>query len=146
VAARFHRVTALAMDVTLSAANIWSAWSGDGDQATTRFFAAAVPTAYWAPFFLAPLVPGTTVDGPPHPVGRVARVPVNLLGRRLQRRRCSWLVRGRLPFASWRPRAGGGDVRPGVAELGVDPAQVGRVLGGQVVPGRGDRAVRLVRG
>jgi len=36
--------------------------------------------AYWAPFFVAPLVPGTAVDDPPHPVGRVAGVPVSLLG------------------------------------------------------------------
>lgn len=74
------------MTATLSAANIWSLWSGDGDgdddgdEATARFFAAAVPVAYWAPFFLAPLVPGTTVEDPPHPVGRVAGVPVSLLG------------------------------------------------------------------
>ena len=36
--------------------------------------------AYWAPFFVAPLVPGTAVDDPPHPVARVAGVPVSLLG------------------------------------------------------------------
>jgi hypothetical protein len=78
--ARFHGVTALAMAFTLSSANIWSVWSGDSDQDTARFFAAAVPVAYWAPFFLAPLVPGTAVDDPPHPVGRVAGVPVSLLG------------------------------------------------------------------
>lgn len=78
--ARFHGVTALAMSTALSSANIWSVWSGDGDRATARFFAAAVPVAYWAPFFLAPLVPGTAVDDPPHPVGRVAGVPVSILG------------------------------------------------------------------
>jgi hypothetical protein len=86
--ARFHGVTSLAMAVTLSSANIWSIWSsdgdgdgdGDGDQATARFFAAAVPVAYWAPFFVAPLVPGTALDDPPHPVGRLAGVPVSLLG------------------------------------------------------------------
>ena len=78
--ARFHGVTALGMAVTLSSANIWSVWSGDGDRAKARFFAAAVPVAYWGPFFLAPLVPGTAVDDPPHPVGRVAGVPVSLLG------------------------------------------------------------------
>ena len=78
--ARFHGVTALTMTTALSSANIWSLWSGDGDQARAGFFAAAVPVAYWAPFFLAPLVPGTTVDDPPHPVGRVAGVPVSLLG------------------------------------------------------------------
>jgi hypothetical protein len=55
-------------------------WSGQSDQAAARFFAAAVPVAYWAPFFLAPLVPGTAVDDPPYPVQRVAGVPVSLLG------------------------------------------------------------------
>jgi hypothetical protein len=78
--ARFHGVTALTMTVTLSAASIWSVWSSDRDQATARSFAAAVPVAYWAPFFLAPLIPGTAVDDPPHPVKRVAGVPVSLLG------------------------------------------------------------------
>jgi hypothetical protein len=79
--ARFHGVTALAMTTTLSAANIWSVWSGAaGQQSSTRFFAAAVPVAYWAPFFVAPLVPGTAFDDPPHPVGRVGGVPVSLLG------------------------------------------------------------------
>ena len=78
--ARFHGVTALAMTATLSSLNILSIWSNGGDRATARVFAAAVPVAYWAPFFLAPLVPGTAVDDPPHPVARVAGVPVSLLG------------------------------------------------------------------
>jgi hypothetical protein len=78
--ARFHGVTALAMAVGLSSVNIWSVWSRRGDQSTARFFAAAVPVAYWAPFFVAPLVPGTAVEDTPHPVGRVAGVPVSLLG------------------------------------------------------------------
>lgn len=78
--ARFHGVTALAMASSLSAANIWLIWSGAGDPARARFFAAAVPVAYWAPFFVAPLVPGTAVDDPPHPVQRVAGVPISLLG------------------------------------------------------------------
>ncbi len=78
--ARFHGVTALTMTSTLASVNIASLWSGRGDPSTGRFFAAAVPVAYWAPFFLAPLVPGTAVDDPPHPVGRVAGVPVSLLG------------------------------------------------------------------
>src|SRR5215472_11462726 len=51
--ARFHGVTALAMAATLSTVNIWSIWSSAGDRATARFFAAAVPVAYWSPFFLA---------------------------------------------------------------------------------------------
>jgi len=78
--ARFHGVTALAMTATLSSLNILSIWSNGSDRATARVFAAAVPVAYWAPFFLAPLVPGTAVDDPPHPVARVAGVPVSLLG------------------------------------------------------------------
>jgi hypothetical protein len=77
--ARFHGVTALAMATTLSSLNIWSLWSG-ADRATARFFAAAVPVAYWAPFFAAPLVPGTAVEDPPHPVPRLAGMPTNLLG------------------------------------------------------------------
>lgn len=78
--ARFHGVTSLAMSTTLSCANIWSIWSGDTGQARARFFAAAVPVAYWAPFFVAPLVPGTAVDDPPNPVQRLAGVPISLLG------------------------------------------------------------------
>jgi hypothetical protein len=78
--ARFHGVTALAMATTLASANIWPVWSGRSDQAATRFFAAAVPVAYWAPFFLAPLVPGAAVDDPPYPISRVAGVPTSLLG------------------------------------------------------------------
>ena len=71
--ARFHGVTALTMTTALSSANIWSLWSGDGDQARAGFFAAAVPVAYWSPFFLAPLVPGTTVADPLHPGGTGGR-------------------------------------------------------------------------
>ena len=78
--ARFHGVTALATAVTLSSLNIWSLWSDTNDGATTRFYAAAIPVAYWAPFFLAPLVPGTAVEDPPHPVARLAGMPTNLLG------------------------------------------------------------------
>ena len=78
--ARFHGVTALAMAATLSSANIWSLWSGGSGEPSARFYAAAVPVAYWAPFFPALLVPGTAVDDPRHPVQRVAGVPVSLLG------------------------------------------------------------------
>jgi hypothetical protein len=78
--ARFHGVTALAMSTTLSAVNVWSLWSDGGSQADARFFWTAIPVAYWTPFFLAPLVPGAAVDDPPHPVKRVAGIPVSLLG------------------------------------------------------------------
>ena len=78
--ARFHAVTALAMTAALASASIWSLWCGGSGQPGERFFAAAVPVAYRAPFFLAPVVPGTAVDDPPSPVKRVAGVPVSLLG------------------------------------------------------------------
>src|SRR5215469_11702004 len=63
--ARFHAVTALTMSTALSFANIWSLWSAGSGQDRARFFAAAVPVAYWAPFFLATGVPGTAVEDPP---------------------------------------------------------------------------------
>src|SRR5262252_7819052 len=91
--ARFHGVTALTMATVLSSVNLWSMWagsgarSGPGDQAAARFFAAAVPVAYWAPFFLAPLVPGTAVDDPPHPVARLAGCRLTCWARRPPRRR-----------------------------------------------------------
>jgi hypothetical protein len=78
--ARFHGVTALAMATTLSSAAIASVWSASGERSTARFFAAAVPIAYWAPFFVALLVPGTGIDDEPHPVPRLAGMPTNLLG------------------------------------------------------------------
>jgi hypothetical protein len=78
--ARFHGVTSLTTAVTLSSLNVWSLWSGANDDAAVRLYAAAVPVAYWAPFFLAPLVPGTAVEDSPHPVPRLAGMPTNLLG------------------------------------------------------------------
>jgi hypothetical protein len=78
--ARFHGVVALAMTSTLAGLNLWSLWSGSTDRRTSRLFAAAIPVAYWAPFLAAPLVPGTGVDDPPHPIPRVEGVPTSLLG------------------------------------------------------------------
>jgi len=78
--ARFHGVTALTTAVSLSSLNVWSLWSGTNDEAAARLYAAAVPVAYWAPFFLASLVPGTAVEDPPHLVPRLAGIPANLLG------------------------------------------------------------------
>jgi hypothetical protein len=68
------------MTATLSSLNIWPTWAGEGERTTARFLAAAVLVAYWAPFFVAPPVPGTAVDDPPHPVRRVVGVLVSLLG------------------------------------------------------------------
>jgi hypothetical protein len=78
--ARFHGVVALTMTSTLATLNLWSLWSDSTDRRTSRLFAAAVPVGYWAPFFVAPLVRGTGVDDPPHPIARVAGVPTSLLG------------------------------------------------------------------
>jgi len=83
--ARFHGVTALAMSATLSTLGIGSLWLGPANgsaanRRTARLFAAAVPVAYWAPFFVAPVVAGTTLEDEPHPVPRLAGVPTNLLG------------------------------------------------------------------
>jgi hypothetical protein len=78
--ARFHGVVALTMTSTLATLNLWSLWSDSTDRRTSRLFAAAVPVGYPAPFFLAPLVRGTGVDDPPHPVPRVAGAPTSLLG------------------------------------------------------------------
>jgi hypothetical protein len=68
------------MTSTLAGRNLWSLWSDSTDRHTSRLFAAAIPVAYWAPFLVAPLVPGTGVDDPPHPVPRVAGVPTSLVG------------------------------------------------------------------
>ena len=78
--ARFHGVVALTMTSTLASLNLWSLWSDATDRHTSRLFAAAVPVGYWAPFLVAPLVPGAGVDDPPHPIPRVAGVPTSLLG------------------------------------------------------------------
>jgi hypothetical protein len=78
--ARFHGVVTLTMSSTLAGLNLWSLWSDSTDRRTSRLFAAAVPAGYWAPFFVAPLVRGTGVDDPPHPIPRVAGVPTSLLG------------------------------------------------------------------
>ena len=78
--ARFHGVVALVMTSSLAGLNLRLLWSDGTDRRATRLFGAAVPVSYWAPFLLAPLVPGTGVDDPPHRVPRVAGVPVSLLG------------------------------------------------------------------
>jgi hypothetical protein len=78
--ARFHGVVALATTSSLAGLNLWSLWSDSTDRRTSRLLAAAVPVGYWAPFWVAPLVRGTGVDDPPHPIPRVAGVPTRLLG------------------------------------------------------------------
>ena len=70
----------LAMTSGLASLNLWSLWSPFTDRRTSRLFAAAIPVGYWAPFLVAPLVRGTGVDDPPHPIPRVAGMPTSLLG------------------------------------------------------------------
>jgi hypothetical protein len=78
--ARFHGMVALAMTSSLAGLNLWSLWSVSTDRRTSRLFAAAIQVGYWAPVLMAPLVRGTGVDDPPHPIPRVAGVPTSLLG------------------------------------------------------------------
>jgi hypothetical protein len=73
-------VVALTMTSGLAGLNLWSLWSKATDRRAGRLFAAAIPVGYWAPFLVAPLVRGTGVDDPPHPIPRVAVVPTSLLG------------------------------------------------------------------
>lgn len=79
--ARFHGVVSISMAATLSTAALWHLWRPSvrtHDAAAT--FAALIPLAYWGPFFVAPLVPGTGVEDPGHELRRVFGVPTNLLG------------------------------------------------------------------
>lgn len=62
----------------LSAFAIWRLWCPSADPGAGRAVAAAVPLAYRGSFFPAAVVPGSGVDDPPHPVPRVAGVPVNV--------------------------------------------------------------------
>lgn len=78
--ARFHGVVALAMASALSAFAIWRLWTPSADRSSGRAIAAAVPLAYWGPFFPAVAFPGAALDDPPHPVPRLAGIPTNLLG------------------------------------------------------------------
>lgn len=76
--ARFHGVVALGTAAALSAFAVARLWLPFGDRAVRRDVAAAVPLAYWGSFFPAAVVRGTGLDDAPHPVGRIAGVPVNL--------------------------------------------------------------------
>jgi hypothetical protein len=77
--ARCHGVTYLGMAVTLAIAALSLLWGRPPRRETTAA-AAMIPIASWGPFFLAPLVPGTPLEDPGHPVARVAGVPANLIG------------------------------------------------------------------
>ena len=81
--ARFHEVVGLGMTASLATLALTALWT-DPDQrdrlVSGRELAAGVPLAYWGPSFPALLVRGTGYEDAPHPVGRLAGVPTNLLG------------------------------------------------------------------
>src|SRR5258708_9922265 len=64
--ARFHGVVSLGMTTMLSSVALWLLWRRSLDQDTAVTVAAAIPVAYWGPFFLAPFVSGTAVEDPGH--------------------------------------------------------------------------------
>jgi Family of unknown function (DUF6640) len=78
--ARFHGVVSVGMTTILSSVALWLLWRRSPDEDTAVTVAAAIPVAYWGPFFLAPLVPGTAVEDPGHRLVRIAGVPSNLMG------------------------------------------------------------------
>lgn len=77
--ARFHGVVSVAMAAALSVFAAVCLWAPSSDPRLRRHLAAAVPLAYWGSFFPAWVVRGTGLEDPPHRVGRVAGVPVNVL-------------------------------------------------------------------
>ncbi len=78
--ARFHGAVSLGMTTMLSSLALWLLWRRSPDQDAAVTVSAAIPIAYWGPFFLAPLVPGTAVEDPGHRLVRILGVPSNLMG------------------------------------------------------------------
>ena len=76
--ARFHGAVGLGAPVALGSFALWHLWRSSEQRSLARAVAAAVPISYWGSFFPALLIPGTGVDDPPHPVGRVVGVPANV--------------------------------------------------------------------
>jgi len=68
------------MTTILSSVALWLLWRRSPDQDAAVTVAAAIPVAYWGPFFLAPFVPGTAVEDPGHHLVRIVGVPSNLMG------------------------------------------------------------------
>src|SRR5579864_1399019 len=78
--ARFHGAVSLGMTTALSSVALRLLWRRSPDQDAAVTVAAAIPIAYWGPFFLAPFVPGTAVEDPGHRLVRIVGVPSNLMG------------------------------------------------------------------
>lgn len=77
--ARFHGVVAVVTAAALSAFAAARLWAPSADPSLRRDLAAAVPLAYWGSFFPALVVRGTGLEDPPHRVGRIAGLPINVV-------------------------------------------------------------------
>ncbi len=78
--ARFHGVVSVGMTTMLSSVALWLLWRRSPDQDAAVTAAAAIPLAYWGPFFLAPFVPGTAVEDPGHRLVRIVE-PFLIIGQ-----------------------------------------------------------------
>jgi hypothetical protein len=76
----FHGVVSVVMTTLLSSVALWVLWRPTKDPETAATVAAAIPVAYWGPFFLAPFIPGTGIEDPGPRQVRIAGVPSALLG------------------------------------------------------------------
>jgi hypothetical protein len=76
--ARFHATGYVSMAILLGALSVWLLWREATDRRTAVTVAAAVPVAYWGPFFLALLVPGAGFEDHPHALPRPLGIPINL--------------------------------------------------------------------
>jgi hypothetical protein len=77
--ARFHGVAYLGMALLWCLFAQWLLWIRRSDLDTAALVAAMVPIAYWSPFFVAALVPGTALSDPGHPIPMPLGIPVNIL-------------------------------------------------------------------
>src|SRR6516164_5925067 len=107
--ARFHGAVGLGTPVALASFALWHLWRSSDEGSVARAVAAAVPVSYWGSFFPALLIPGTGVDNPPHPVGRVAGVPANVFWATVTTASAiaGWLVDARMRSTTKRSNASG---------------------------------------
>jgi hypothetical protein len=105
--ARLHGAVGLGTPVALGWFALWQLWRSCDESSLARAVAAAVPISYWGSFFPALLIPGTGVDDPPHPVGRVAGVPANVFWAAVSTASAfaGWLVDARMRSGARRSRS-----------------------------------------
>jgi hypothetical protein len=108
--ARFHGAVGIGTPVALASFALWHLWRSSDERSVARAVAAAVPVSYWGSFFPALLIPGTGVDDPPHPVGRVAGVPANVFWASVTTASAfaGWLIDARMRSTTRRSTASGG--------------------------------------